>query len=56
MLSLVAFVLGALWGAWVARKRGGNTLDILQYAAVHGILLAVIAVVGGIIYANVTGA
>lgn len=56
MIGLIAFVLGAVWGAIVARKRGGNRLDILQYAAVHGILLAIVAVVGTIVIANVTGA
>jgi len=45
MISLIAFVLGAIWGVFVARKRGGNRLDMLQYAAAHGILFALVAVV-----------
>jgi hypothetical protein len=56
MIGLVAFVLGALWGAYVARKRGGNRLDVLQYAAVHGIILALVAIVVTVIFANATGA
>ena len=49
MISLVAFVLGALWGAFVARKRGGSRLDILQYAAVHGIALALVVTLASLI-------
>lgn len=43
MISLIAFILGAAWGARVAQKRGGNRLDIVQYALVHGLILAVVA-------------
>lgn len=46
MISLIAFLLGAIWGAFVARKRGGNWLDVLQYAVAHGILFALVAVIG----------
>jgi len=43
MILPIAFLLGALWG-WVrATKRDGNTLDKLQYAAAHGIALALAA-------------
>lgn len=44
MISIVAFLLGALWGAFVARRRGGSTTDIVLYAAVHGIILSLLAV------------
>ncbi|MGY6411165.1 MAG: hypothetical protein ACXIUV_09105 [Alkalilacustris sp.] len=37
MIVLAGLVLGAVWGGWSARKRGGNRLDIAQYAAVGGI-------------------
>ena len=50
MISLIAFVLGATWGAFVARKRGGNRLDILQYAAVHGIALALVVTLVTLIF------
>jgi len=43
MIIILGFVLGAAWGAFVARKRGGNRLDILQYAAVHGLILGLVA-------------
>jgi hypothetical protein len=50
MLSLIAFVIGAIWGAYVARKRGGNRLDIAQYALVHGIIFAILALIGFVIF------
>jgi len=40
MYVLAGLVIGALIGATRARRRGGNGLDQLQYAAVFGILLA----------------
>jgi len=46
MLTILAFVVGAIWGTFVAVKRGGNRLDILQYGAVYGIILALIVIVG----------
>ena len=39
MLFVIAFVLGALFGWQRAARRGGDRLDQLQYAAVHGIAL-----------------
>jgi phosphate/sulfate permease len=46
MLLPVAFVLGALIGWRRAAARGGDRLDRLQYAAAHGILLTLVALVG----------
>ena len=40
MIVLLALFLGAGFGAWRARKRGGNRLDMAQYAAAHGIAFA----------------
>lgn len=43
MILPVAFVLGAIFG-WVrATRRGGVTLDKLQYAAAHGIAFVLLA-------------
>lgn len=42
ILALAGLVLGAGLGAVRARARGGNGADIVQYAAVHGLLFAVI--------------
>jgi hypothetical protein len=52
MLLLIAFTLGALYGWRKAKLRGGDRLDLLQYAAVHGILFTLLAVVGIIIFQN----
>lgn len=45
MLIAVALVLGALFGWHRAVRRGGDRLDQLQYAAVHGILFGLVAVI-----------
>jgi len=45
MVSLFAFFLGAVWGGFVGFKRGGNRLDIVQYAVAHGILFALVAII-----------
>lgn len=49
MAALIAFILGAGWGAFVARRRGGSRMDILFYAAVHGIVLALLALLASVI-------
>lgn len=41
MIVLIAFVLGIAWGGYLARRRGGGRLDILQYAAAFGIAFAI---------------
>lgn len=41
MIVIFAFALGALWGAYLARRRGGRRLDMLQYAAAFGIAFAI---------------
>jgi hypothetical protein len=38
MIVLAGLVLGAVWGGLTARRRGGNRLDIAQYATVWGII------------------
>ncbi len=49
MASLIGFVIGACLGALVAKQRKGNLLDILQYAAIFGMVLALLALFGSII-------
>ncbi|WP_167852637.1 hypothetical protein [Pseudotabrizicola sediminis] len=39
MIVLAGLVLGAIFGAYTARKRGGNRLDMAQYAAGYAIAL-----------------
>ena len=45
ILSLAGFILGAMLGAYRARKADGNRLDMLQYGAVYGIIFAVIGMI-----------
>jgi len=40
MIVIVAFIAGAATGWLTARKRGGNRLDKLQYAAAFAIAFA----------------
>jgi len=42
MLVLAGLVLGVLIGATTARKRGGNKLDMAQYAAGYAIAFMLI--------------
>lgn len=37
MIYTIAGLLGAAWGAWRAKKSGGNLADMAQFAAGHGI-------------------
>jgi hypothetical protein len=41
MIVIVAFLLGVLWGGWLARRRKGGRLDVLQYASAFGIAFAI---------------
>ena len=38
MLNYIGAALGILLGLWLARRRGGNRLDLLHYATVLGIV------------------
>lgn len=42
MIVLGGMVLGAIIGAGLARKRGGKTLDLLQYGAGFAIAFALV--------------
>ncbi|MDH3264391.1 MAG: hypothetical protein OEM24_10365 [Paracoccaceae bacterium] len=41
MIVIVAFLLGVLWGGFLARRRQGSRLDIAQYAVAFGIAFAI---------------
>ena len=45
MFAVPAFFIGVLIGWWRARKMGGKVLDQLQYAAIHGLVFFLIALV-----------
>lgn len=38
MIVILGCILGAVYGGRNAQKRGGNRMDIAQYAAVGGII------------------
>lgn len=42
MIVIVAFIAGVFVGMARARSRKGNRLDIAQYAAIYGIVFAII--------------
>ncbi len=46
MIPVIAFLLGFAFGWHRARKRDGDRLDQLQYAAVHGILFTIVSLFG----------
>ncbi len=44
MIVITGLILGAVLGWRRAAKRGGNRADKLQYAAAHGMALAVLGI------------
>jgi hypothetical protein len=42
MIVIGALILGALFGGWTARRRGGRPADIAQYATVHAIFFGLV--------------
>lgn len=42
MLVIGGLVIGALWGGFSAKRRGGKPADIAQYATVYAILLGLL--------------
>jgi prolipoprotein diacylglyceryltransferase len=49
MIVIAAVLLGAVTGALKARKRGGNTLDMLQYGAVYAIVFGILGLLATIL-------
>jgi hypothetical protein len=54
MLVTVGVVGGAIWGAYLARRRKGNRLDILQYATSFGIAFGLLAFFASVILLRIT--
>lgn len=42
MIIILGALGGALWGGYLAKRRGGNRKDIAQYAGGFGILFAIV--------------
>ena len=45
MIYIILAIVGAVLGGRTAAKRGGNRLDIAQYAVGHGIAFALVGFV-----------
>ena len=54
MLTLVAFFIGCLIGFIRSRMRGGKIGDQIQWALVHGIALALLTLIVGTVYLNLS--
>ena len=50
MIVIVSFLLGALWGGFLARRRNGNRLDIAQYAVAFGLAFAILGLFATVIF------
>ncbi|MDA5095707.1 hypothetical protein O2N63_16570 [Aliiroseovarius sp. KMU-50] len=44
MIVIAALLAGAIFGAWRAKSKGGRGFDVAQYAAIYGLIFALIAV------------
>jgi hypothetical protein len=42
MIIFAGIVLGAVWGAYLARRRQGNRLDMLQYGAAFALAFGMV--------------
>lgn len=49
MLSLIGLLGGGAWGAYLAKKRGGNRKDMAQYAAGFGIMWGLAGIIATVI-------
>lgn len=52
MAPVIGLVIGALLGAVVAKRRGGNRLDMAQYAGSFAIIFALIGLFVAIVLAR----
>lgn len=49
MIVIVAALLGAAIGGMTARKRGGNKLDIAQYAAGYALAFVIVGLIATVV-------
>ncbi|MFW8636194.1 hypothetical protein [Cribrihabitans pelagius] len=49
MIVIGGVLLGALLGAAQARRRGGNTADMLQYGAVYAMVFGILGLLATIL-------
>ncbi len=43
MIVIAGAIIGAIYGAFIAKRRKGRGLDMLQYAAGYAILFTIVA-------------
>lgn len=55
MLVIMGIVGGAIWGGFLARRRKGNRLDILQYAAASAIAFGLVGLFATILVSRLAG-
>lgn len=55
MIVIMGAVGGAIWGGYLARRRKGNRLDILQYAAASAIAFGLVALFATILLSRILG-
>lgn len=48
MIVIAGILIGVIWGVIYVRRRGGTGFDIAQYAAVWGIIGAILGIVATI--------
>ena len=56
MIVIAAAIIGALIGAMTARKRGGNKLDIAQYAAGYALAFVVVGLIATVLIDRILSA
>jgi uncharacterized membrane protein len=52
MIVFAGMVFGALFGALQARRRKGNRLDMVQYAAAYGIVFGLVGFFATVVIAR----
>ena len=55
MIVILAILAGAALGAWRARQRRGNRLDMAQWAAGYGVLFGLVAMLVSIVLTRMAG-
>ena len=55
MVIFLSAILGALYGATVAKKRGGSGRDLAQYAAAHALIFTIIGVFVTVVITRMAG-
>ena len=53
MIVLLSGLLGVIWGAVLAKRRGGNRKDMAQYAFGFGVMGALIGLIVSIVLVRI---